>query len=170
MTLPIVSQQTLRDRRTAHSRWRPWVALLLVLPALLAGPAFSGGLFLTHEHGAQGHHEHIFVVTAPVDLVAAHHDQHDPHAHGDGNTIDSEHVTDPSGAITAWPLTPWVRPSVSTPEPLGSLGAPKLPASPFAGDVAHFVAPPTRDSASPPTPDHPSGAVRVLRSSGALLI
>ena len=145
------------------------MALLLVLPALLAGPAFSGGLLLTHEHGPQGHHEHVFVAN-PVDFVAAHHDQHEPHVHADGTAIESEYLAHQGGSIAALPITPWGLPSVVTPERVGALGAPMLPASSFVGDVSYVVIPRTRDSASPPRSDHPSGAVRVLRSSGALLI
>lgn len=151
---------------------RPWLALLLSLPLLLVGPAAVSDLVLLHSHGPLGLHEHQLAV-APVEDRSADELWHAGH-HAD---LDHEHGSEdadapvPTGVLIERPGSPWPRPTDGK-SWLGCVSGATTALSTAVADVSlagsgQIERPP---GVCADRPVERSGALRVLRSSHALLI
>lgn len=143
--------------------------IVLVLPAVLAGPGVLTSVLLQHEHDGLGQHAHVLSARAVHELHERQHG-HDPHE-GDGTQQDSIHDSIPPGTPLQVMTSPVLRPD-RAPAALSVAQMLSWEASELPGHrVVNATAPPiARGDARPIRQQHASGAVRVLRSSGAFLI
>ncbi len=146
---------------------------LCIVPVLLAGPALSPGAMLLHAHGLEDQHAHL----TPAAIVAACLDEApDWHAaqHGEpemGLCDDSAHGQVPPGTTVALKAAPLHRSTSSAAALDDALKqAFKMPVFSACDAVALVPDTATPSAAAHRLRDRDSGAVRVLRSRGALLI
>lgn len=149
------------------------MALVLVVPNLLLGPALGSGLLLLHEHGHHELHGHAFQ-GAHSDETAAHGDWHDQqHAgavHHPGQPHFDEKDTLPTEVLVERPAWSTTGSTVAA-QPLELLRF--LADAPIIGSIESRWADadrPRRPTGPSPGPPGGSGAARVLRASHALLI
>jgi hypothetical protein len=162
----IVNSRSRQQRSRRDSRGRSLLVLLMAISTFV-GEGFSTCevLLHEHEHGTEGHHHHVLIELAPGSAAVSH--EH----HGLDLHDASGHAQVPSGSIGERPVSPLRRPGVTrsalTSVQRLSCGTQAVPGS----DVLQFHAaeclfrdpPAVRQSRL-------SGAMRVLRTSGALLI
>ncbi|MHC5211984.1 MAG: hypothetical protein ACYTG2_14795 [Planctomycetota bacterium] len=148
------------------------VVLLLALAALVGTPAFSASAVLLHEHDDAGDHAHRLAAPADqgdVHVVTAWHDAE--HEHVDESrraSLPPGHV--PPGTLIESPASPILRPDGSD----GTSHVASMAERPGSWQLDAWT-PPRTFSASrgeyvPRRSGRASGALRVLRSSRALLI
>lgn len=164
---------TQASSRSGSGRPQGLLLLLLMAPALVAGPALASGALLLHSHGADGLHGHVHPtgITADVHEHAAHVDDH-----GHDLLHDSLHGHVPADGFHQLPAAVLPQPANArtavTLERLLSLGGAgdQLPPT-LEGDELETGQLP-RLALRPPATRAPqgSGASRVLRLSHALLI
>jgi len=168
------------QRRSGRQRaGRAWL-VLIALPALLFGPAFSGAVAWFHAHGAEGAHVHLLLEehhhAHGQGVVAHEEDRHSHHPDG-GETGDDEPGHGDGGPVPhgfrielpAFDAAPTRGSSPIPPATTHSLAGP--PAS--RGPTVPSVAPthPVRiRSGWPPQGAQRSGVAALLRSSHAILI
>lgn len=167
----------MRNRQTGQREGRlaarQILLLLVLLPALIVGPALGGRAAWLHSHGPSGEHLHLLAAEPdPADVGTLHEWHETQHRHGDEEGTDEEERPAPTGLLIELPEILAAPSNGQSWSSATSLDLPALLPSPrwHLALLESQHRPELCRSGWPPQPAKRSGVAELLRSSHAILI